>query len=101
MINNYHFTRPASPDDDVHGTSWIENAAGTGKRTRRDRGAAMRQVLHPLPNIQSPLRTDMINEIVADYEASERSKDHFVARGIGGVLGFELARAAMRRRRRW
>jgi hypothetical protein len=97
MSANHTFSHPVSPDDDIHGTAWIQNAASTGrKHGRRERAAMLGPV--PLPQIQSPLRTDMIREIVADYETGEASKDHFAARGIGGVLGFHLARAAMRRR---
>jgi hypothetical protein len=100
MTNEMPFRPVNWGGQNPHGatTGWIQGRAGSGHWTeRRRRGAATQFPVH-LERVASPLDVDTAYNFGAEFEANERTKGHPIAAGVGGVLGYHLVKAAMRRR---
>lgn len=99
---NYSMTEPSDPRDLGPTTGWHQELGGLGKHgawSRRQRAMRLQSTYSPhLERVASPLNADEVTAFAEEWEMDERNRSHRIAAGIGGVLGFELARAVMRRR---
>jgi hypothetical protein len=101
--NDYRFSHPASPDD-VQGTGWIQNRAGTGRgmpTERQSRGMAVRQgqsMPQQPQNVVLPLNLNDSQSFVNEVRPAHRNVALDAA--VGGVLGAGLILAIRHRRGR-